>query len=127
MQTVYASSRRIVAVLLSAVLVIFAVLTALRALDAGGAVDAATIVVTAAALVAGALLVAVAVRSTPQFGLDVLAFLVAALAIGVSWGAGALEPGILIYLPALVVAVAFATMALMLRTEAGAALTKDRL
>jgi hypothetical protein len=121
MQTLYASSRRIVASLLIAALLIFAVLTALRALDT------AAIVVIAGAFVACVLLAVVAARTTPRFGLDMLAFLVAALAIGVSWGSAVLEPGLLIYLPPLVVGVAFATMALTLRTEARAAVTKDRL
>ncbi|MCJ1685526.1 hypothetical protein [Rathayibacter sp. VKM Ac-2927] len=121
MQTLYTSMRRIVAALLIVLLLIVSALTALHALDTPA------IIVVAGALVAGALLASVAVRRTPMFGLDMLAFLSAALAISVSWGSGVLEPGFLIHLPALISAIAFATMALMLRTEAGAAVTKDRL
>ena len=127
MQTLYASSRRMVASLLIAVLTVYALLTVLRDLDTSGALDTGAIVVIATAVLAAALLAVVAAQSAPRFGFDMVAFLLAAIAVAVSWGAAALEPGFLIYLPAVIVAIAFATMALMLRTEAGAAVTKDRL
>lgn len=121
MQTIYANSRRIVAALLIAALCTFAVLGALQG------VDTSALVVIASALVASLLLVAVIAGPKPRFGVETLAFLVCALAVAISWGASPLEPAYLVYLPPLVVAIGFATIALMLRTEAGAARTKDRL
>lgn len=121
MQTIYSSSRRVVAAVLIAVLVTSAVLSALRG------VDTSAIVVIASAVVASLLLVVVIAGPKPRFGVEMLAFLVCALAVAVSWGAAVLEPGYLVYLPPLVVAIGFATIALMLRTEAGAAETEDRL
>jgi len=121
MQTIYANSRRIVAAVLIAVLITFAVLTALQGLDTSA------LVVIAVAAVASLLLVAVIAGSKPRFGVETLAFLVCALAVAVSWGATPLETAYLVYLPPLVVAIGFATIALMLRTEASAAATKDRL
>ncbi|NQX14593.1 hypothetical protein [Rathayibacter sp. VKM Ac-2857] len=114
------SSRRIVASLLIAKILFDAAFTALRALDT------AAIIVAASAIVACTLLAAVAVRSTPHSGLELLAFIVAALVISVSWGAAPVALGVLTHLPALVAAVAFGTMALMLRTIAALERTKNR-
>lgn len=121
MQTIYANSRRIVAAVLTAVLITLAVLSALQGLDTSA------LVVIASVAVASLLLVMVIAGSKTRFGVEILAFLVCAFALAVSWGASALEPAYLIHLPPLVVAIGFATIALMLRTEAGAAATKDRL
>lgn len=121
MQTTYLTVRRIVAAMLIAVLLIYAVLTALHGLDT------AAIVVIGSALIASLILVAVVARPRPRLGIDTFAFLLCAFAIAVSWGASALEPAYLVHLPPLIVAIGFATIALMLRTEAGAATTKDRL
>ena len=120
MQAFYLSSRRIVASLLIAMILFDAAFTALRALDT------AAIIVAAYAIVATALLASVAARPTRHLGVDLSAFIVAALAISVSWGAAPVTLGVLTHLPALVGAVAFATMALMLRTVAAAAGTKNR-
>jgi phosphoglycerol transferase MdoB-like AlkP superfamily enzyme len=121
MQAFYLSSRRIIASLLIAMILFDAGFTALRALDT------AAIIVVADAIVTCPLLAAVAARSTRHSGLDLLAFLIAALAISVSWGAAPVALGVLAHLPALVAAVAFATMALMLRTLAAMAGTEDSL
>lgn len=119
MQAFYLSSRRIVASLLIAMILFDTAFTALRA------PHTAAIVVAAYAIVAAALLASVAVRPTQHLGVDLSAFIVAALAISVSWGAAPVSLGALTHLPALVAAVAFATMALMLRTDAAAG-TKNR-
>ncbi|MDY0912414.1 hypothetical protein [Rathayibacter festucae] len=120
MQAFYLSSRRIIASLLIASILFDAAFSALRALDT------AAIIVMADAIVACPLLAAVAARSTPHSGLELLAFVVAALVISVSWGAAPVALGVLTHLPALVAAVAFATMALMLRTITAMERTKNR-
>lgn len=122
MQTIYASTRRLIAALLIVALVVYGVVSALRGFD-----TTALVVIGSVGVASILLLVAVVTRSRPRFGLDMLAFLATGLAVAVSWGSASIEPGFLVFLPALVVAVAFATMALMLRTEAGAVVTSDRL
>jgi len=119
MQTVYASSRRIIASFLIVALLVFVALRFIQGLDV------AAFVVAGAAVLSVILLAAVIGTSRPRLGLDTLAFLLSGIAVAVASGASAV--GFLVYLPPLVVAIAFATAALVLRTEAGAVVTKDRL
>lgn len=121
MQTFYARTRRIVAALLIPALVVYA------ALALAGGLKAAALVSAGATIVAILPLCFVIATSRPRFGLDTLAFLTGGISVAVCWGASGLGAGYLTYLPAIVVAIGFATMGLMLRTEASVARTKDRL
>ncbi len=77
---------------------------------------------------AAALLLAVAVLPRARLRLDVVAFLLGALALGIGWGS--VEPrgaGVIGYLLMIAVAIGAATVALVGHAETAAQRTRDRL
>ncbi|RKS90222.1 hypothetical protein DEU37_1545 [Microbacterium sp. AG790] len=121
MQTFYARTRRIVAALLIPALVVYA------ALALTGGLEAPALVSAAATIIAIVPLCFVVATSKPRLGLDTLAFLIGGISVAVCWGGSDFGAGYLTYLPAIVAAIGFATMALTLRTEASVASTEGRL
>lgn len=121
MQHFYANTRRLVAGLLAVALVVYAALRVFQGMDVPAYVTAGSVAI--AVIFLGRVISA----SKPRLGVDMLAFLLAAFAIAVCWGASTLGSGYLTYLPAQIVAIGFATIALVIRSEEGASKTRDRL
>lgn len=121
MQNLYVKTRRIVAILLAVALVVFAVLALVSGRSTGALVSAIV------AAIAVLLLVFAIVPSTVRVKRDATAYFLAASAIAVAWGASPLSGAVLTYLPALVVAVGYATVAVTLGAKESAAHTRDRL
>ena len=111
MQDLYSQTRRMVAVFLIAALTLFAGFGFL------GGTGKPAIVSTLAGLCAVIPLILVAVLRRRRLGLDTAAFLVAALAAGVCWGASTATVGYVTYLPALVAGICYAAIALTLRVD----------
>ncbi|MFD6817897.1 hypothetical protein ACFWCH_13340 [Microbacterium sp. NPDC060132] len=110
MHAFYRETRRVAASVLAGAQLYFAVW------NAANHHGVAAVLTTGAPLIAAALLLA-AVFVRKRGPLDILAFLVSALAAAVCWGASTVTPDILTYLPAVAASIAFATIALVLRAE----------
>lgn len=109
MHAFYRETRRVAASVLAGAQLYFAVWNAANH-------GVAAVLTTGAPLIAAALLLA-AVFVRKRGPLDILAFLLSALAAAVCWGASTVTPDILTYLPAVAASIAFATIALVLRAE----------
>lgn len=121
MQNLYSRTRRVVAVMLIAALALFTAFSFL------GGPRMPAIVSSLAAVCAVIPLILVAALRRRRLSLDTVAFLAAALASGVNWGASTTTAGYLTYLPALIAAIAYATVALALRVDEQSLTTRNRL
>ena len=120
MQSLYLNTRRVISVLLAVALVIYAGLGVFPEWDLRSAITVGS------AVTAIVLLLAVICSPRARVAVETVSFLAAAIATAVCWGASRLGSDLLLFLPALVVAIAYATIALTLRATKEASRMEDR-
>lgn len=123
MQVLYMRSRRILAGILAVTLGVFAVMTLVRDPQVVG------VIVGIVGIVVAALLVLVVIRSGTHLRLDVSAFLSGAICLGACQGTlgRKLSAAGYMVVPAVVIAVCCATVAVMVQAEIDSQRTRDRL